>query len=182
MAKNLNPLTVFEQEFEHNGVKYELEFRMNTNKYWERKEREKKGRAFVWIPDSEEHDRLVAEIEDELKRIQDECRKAHKKMPKYINTRRGEFPTIDKAWNALNRQIVREEKAVLEAGLEASKEVLDERSLDQEVLDYNPIEAYPKVQTFHRKAGCGCGCSPGFILHNMNGYEIFINEVKEVSS
>jgi len=29
--------------------------------------------------------------------------------------------------------------------------------------------------TFSQKAGCGCGCSPGFIVDIKNGLEMFIN-------
>jgi hypothetical protein len=73
-----------------------------------------------------------------------------------IYTKRGEFPTLDKAWDALNAEIVARKRVVLNAAL-------GEKALGA---------------LYSRTAGCRCGCSPGFILASRNGQDYFISEVK----
>lgn len=64
-----------------------------------------------------------------------------------IYTQRGKFPKLDKAWDAYNRGVVAEQRKVLIAAIEA--------------LGVNPATLLLK---FSRKAGCSCGCSPGFVV------------------
>jgi len=66
-----------------------------------------------------------------------------------VYTLRGEYPELDKAFDKMNREIVAEKRKVLRAVLKALGE--------EDVKD-----------SFSRKAGCKCGCSPGFIL---KGYQ-----------
>lgn len=57
---------------------------------------------------------------------------------------RGEDPTVDKAWDAYNRAEV--------------------KAMRVKVLNWLDAAGYERVKVrFSRKAGCGCGCSPGFI-------------------
>jgi len=63
---------------------------------------------------------------------------------------RGQRPEVDKMFDALNRQVVRNQKKVaLEAiaAIEPLAELVGKQKM-----------------TFSRKAGCSCGCSPAFIL------------------
>jgi len=65
---------------------------------------------------------------------------------------RGQRPEVDKLYDSLNRQVVKNKKALLAEAKEqaAVAELLGERKM-----------------TFSRKAGCSCGCSAGFILDGM---------------
>lgn len=67
-------------------------------------------------------------------------------------TRRGEFPNIDKAFDRMNREIVTHKRRVLVA-------FLTQLGLDPAAFDLK----------FSRKAGCRCGCSPGFIAAPKDG-------------
>lgn len=62
---------------------------------------------------------------------------------------RGESVEADKAWDAANRALVQSKKDFLEA-LKATIPVLGEVLSDHKL-------------NFNRKAGCSCGCSPGFV-------------------
>lgn len=62
---------------------------------------------------------------------------------------RGTNPEEDKLFNRLNREVVRNQKAVIEGAMAEDEWV---RSL---------LEAVKL--TFSRKAGCSCGCSAGFV-------------------
>ena len=62
---------------------------------------------------------------------------------------KGDFPEEDKLFAKLNRQVVKNQKAVIEEALQ-TVEGLD-------FLADNPL-------TFSKKAGCGCGCSPAFVV------------------
>lgn len=70
-----------------------------------------------------------------------------------MHTKRGEYPALDKAWDRHNRSIIEAQRRVLEAGFGA---LADDAK-------------------FSRRAGCGCGCSPGFILATDRGLDYFIN-------
>jgi len=65
---------------------------------------------------------------------------------------RGERPEVDKLYDQLNRQVVRNKKALLAEAKqqEPIAELLGEAKM-----------------TFSRKAGCSCGCSAGYILDRM---------------
>lgn len=67
---------------------------------------------------------------------------------------KGTFPEEDKLFAALNRQVVKNQKAVIE-----------ELRMTSEELD-NIIAPAGKL-TFSRTAGCSCGCSAGFVPTNM---------------
>jgi len=63
---------------------------------------------------------------------------------------RGQRPEVDKLFDALNRQVVKNQKKVaLEAvaSIPALAELIEDCKM-----------------TFSKKAGCSCGCSPAFIL------------------
>jgi len=66
---------------------------------------------------------------------------------------RGERLEVDKLFDRLNRQVVRNKKAL----------VLEAKDGDAAVADL----LGDLKMTFSRKAGCGCGCSPAFILDGM---------------
>ncbi|AYN55918.1 hypothetical protein PBI_COLTRANE_47 [Microbacterium phage Coltrane] len=67
---------------------------------------------------------------------------------------KGEFPAEDKLFASLNRQVVKNQKAVVEE-LRMTSEELDD------------ILAAAGKLTFSRTAGCGCGCSSGFVPQHM---------------
>lgn len=62
---------------------------------------------------------------------------------------RGECLEADKAWDAGNRQVIKNKKA-------RAAELINELPLIAELLDGVKL-------SFNRKAGCSCGCSAGFI-------------------
>ena len=63
---------------------------------------------------------------------------------------KGDFPEEDKLFAKLNRQVVKNQKAVFEEACQ-TVEGLAELFLPENTL------------TFSRTAGCGCGCSPAFV-------------------
>jgi hypothetical protein len=74
-------------------------------------------------------------------------------------TRRGEFPELDKAWDAHNRAIIKAERDVLMPLLKGTQ--------------------FEGKASFSRKAGCSCGCSPGFILENgRRGFQLWVEKLK----
>lgn len=76
-----------------------------------------------------------------------------------VYTRRGEWPALDKAFDVMNREIVAAKREVLDA-------VLEKMDLGVE-----------KIQ-FSKKAGCSCGCSPGFIIDGPWNQELYISREK----
>lgn len=62
---------------------------------------------------------------------------------------RGDNPATDKMFDRLNRQVVKNERAVLDAALSASADL-------RELVGDAALH-------FSRKAGCSCGCSAGFV-------------------
>jgi hypothetical protein len=82
-----------------------------------------------------------------------------------VYTSRGDFPALDKAFDKMNREIVAAKREVFEAALKA--------------LGFEFAKGQVK---FSRKAGCSCGCSPGFILDVPGilwGETVFVNPVKK---
>ncbi|AUG84844.1 hypothetical protein PBI_DISMAS_47 [Microbacterium phage Dismas] len=85
---------------------------------------------------------------------------------------RGTFPEEDKLFARLNRQVVKNQKAVVEELRQTSEEADD-------------VLARAGKLTFSRTAGCGCGCSPAFVPDNMLVHEgrdiesLFITKKKE---
>lgn len=78
-------------------------------------------------------------------------------VPPYGSTR-GDGSAEDKAWKAYNRA-----------------EVANQRDLIEEALAQNPELATKLGKlSFSRKAGCGCGCSPGFIAEGQGSQDIWI--------
>lgn len=67
-------------------------------------------------------------------------------------TVRGAYPEIDKMWDEHNRQIVAAKRDLFLAALRAGDPT------------WTGLSAGDKL-TFSRKAGCSCGCSPGFITN-----------------
>lgn len=67
---------------------------------------------------------------------------------------KGAFPAEDKLFASLNRQVVKNLKAVVE----------ELRMTDERLED---ILASGGKLTFSRTAGCGCGCSSGFVPERM---------------
>jgi hypothetical protein len=63
---------------------------------------------------------------------------------------RGERPEVDKMFDKLNRQVVRNQKAA----------VLDTMAENEALAEL--LAGYKMA--VNRKAGCGCGCSPAFVL------------------
>lgn len=77
-------------------------------------------------------------------------------------TKRGDFPEIDKMWDVMNRAIVDHKRTIANEAAEA--------------LGIEPS------MSFSRKAGCSCGCSPGFILKAITGVQFFVEEAPEDTS
>lgn len=67
---------------------------------------------------------------------------------------KGEFPAEDKLFAALNRQVVKNQKAVIEEVHETDE------GLSEAILAGGKL-------TFSRTAGCACGCSPAFVPERM---------------
>lgn len=70
-------------------------------------------------------------------------------------TRRGENPEVDAACDAYNRATIKAERALLNEVLDYLEANADEFGIQG--IDHKGIR-------FNAKAGCSCGCSPGFIL------------------
>lgn len=72
-----------------------------------------------------------------------------------IGSRRGVSPPMDKAWDAFNSIIT------------------DSKTADLKLVLSKVAEQVPALKDvelkFDRKAGCGCGCSPGFIMKGAPG-------------
>ena len=85
-----------------------------------------------------------------------------------VYTSRGEYPALDKAFDKMNREIVAAKTEVFKTALLALG--MDEAS----------VEAKGAVK-FSRKAGCSCGCSPGFLLNVgdvLTGETVYVEEKK----
>lgn len=77
---------------------------------------------------------------------------------------RGIHPEIDKLWDECNRAMVRSKKEFLEA-LKATIPVLGEILADHKLH-------------FNRKAGCSCGCSPGFVADRQIRFTTYVPNYK----
>lgn len=81
-----------------------------------------------------------------------------------IYTQRDKFPALDKAWDALNQFIVDEKSKVLRAAIAVMTSSSEEEA------------AALKGFKFSRKAGCACGCSPGFVMPGLpNRSHLFVD-------
>ncbi len=106
---------------------YDYEIRLTTAKTW----KAKKTRFYV-----------AGETEADFTEAQELSRLAG-------SYSRGVSPQADKAWDRGNREIVKNQRAVIEEALQASP-------LLRQIVGNHAL-------TFSRKAGCWCPCSPGFI-------------------
>lgn len=80
-------------------------------------------------------------------------------------TKRGEFPLVDKAWDALNSHIIARKTEVLKEALAA--------------LGDTDADATIKGAKFSAKAGCSCGCSPGFKVPGLpRRTNLFVSKVQ----
>ncbi len=85
---------------------------------------------------------------------------------------RGVDEETDKAFARLNRQVVKNKKALIEEALQTVE------GLEELLTDGNKL-------TFSRTAGCGCGCSPAFVPQTGITHDgllvesIFISKKKE---
>lgn len=71
-----------------------------------------------------------------------------------IYTARGDHKAMDALWDAVNARVVEEKRQAL-------------------------ASLMPNLEArFSRKAGCACGCSPGFIAENVKGFDIWITKKK----
>jgi len=109
----------------------------------------RRARAHVWCDADEYSDDLIHEY-------------AKEKGLQNAYTTRGEHKDIDKMWAALNKRIVSRKRHVLEETLVALK-----------------LDIPPEDIAWSRTAGCGCGCSPGFLIKGGHLYNrnIFVNAV-----
>ena len=120
--------------------------------------RAKKPRASVW-----EADGSVPEAEVVLGPV------AKALGAPTIHTVRGAFPALDKAWDAYNKSVVEVKRAVLFGALKALAPVNPQAAYFRENMD--------QIK-FSRKAGCRCGCSPGFVLPGLASHQdidLFVN-------
>lgn len=82
---------------------------------------------------------------------------------KSVYTKRGEHPALDKAWDALNGWIVEQKEQALYAAMSQLVE---------------PVEELIEGSKFSRKAGCSCGCSPGFVVEGLPpNRDVWVEEV-----
>jgi hypothetical protein len=109
--------------------------------------REKKSRAYVWGPGDERSP------SKEFQALAD-----HIGAPS-VYTEKGAYPPLDKAFKKMNAEIVAAKRDALDAALVA---------LGAENI--GPVK-------FSRKAGCSCGCSPGFIFQESWGKAIYVERV-----
>lgn len=81
-------------------------------------------------------------------------------------SQRGDYPALDKAWDAFNSIIVDSKTADLKTALQ---------TVAEQVLMFKDAQLQ-----FSRKAGCSCGCSPGFILKGVPGdVTIWVDVVRD---
>jgi hypothetical protein len=111
-------------------------------------EQRKKTRAHVWGPG-----------DDRCPTVEFRFLAEHIGAPS-VYTKKGEFPALDKAFRVMNKEIVAAKREVLDAAIKALEV---------------PWYGEPK---FSRKAGCPCGCSPGFIIDESYGKTVYISEAK----
>lgn len=67
-------------------------------------------------------------------------------------TQRGAYPALDRAWDAFNSHLIAAKTAALRA---AGTALADD------------VDAMMATAKFSRKAGCSCGCSPGFVVEGL---------------
>lgn len=121
---------------------------------WSPEDRGKHMRAFVWDGGA------IEPNEEVLKQLA--SRRGHASHW----TKRGEDKVMDSAWDAYNHLIVANKQALLEHALKL-------------------IEAPDTAKyRWSRKAGCACGCSPGFVVEGVaKGFNMWIERMgKEVKS
>lgn len=137
-------------KFRHLGLEFEVQ--MNDTKDY------KKSRAYV--SGADEH----LDAEKELAPLAKSLGAPH------IYTHRGDFPELDKAWDAFNKKVVEAQRAVLVSALAA----LNRESGHDLFLRDTKL-------SFSKHAGCRvCPCSPGFIITGGPLYsEIFVSLVKK---
>jgi hypothetical protein len=115
----------------------------------------RKGIAYVW--NDEKHSNISPEkfVGPYAKIL---------KLP-HVYTKKGDHPIIDKAFALMNKLIVDRKTEVLNVALEA--------------LGDEYAKSIGKWK-FSRKAGCACGCSPGFTTtdESFAWKSIYIEEVK----
>ena len=111
-----------------------------------------KGRAYVWGSDVVA-EAAMAPIQKDIDKLAAELGLIHP------HTQIGMYPDMDKLWKALNKEIVKGQRLVLDV-------VLWDLGLQQ-------------TARWSIRAGCSCPCSPGFILGNLRGMDIFIERVKD---
>ena len=92
----------------------------------------------------------VEKSKDELEKI------AKEEGADTIYTSLGDYPVLDKAWKKYNRELVK-----------MMKEVAEKANLTNE-------SGQPLKLNYSRKAGCSCGCSPGFIAENDYNRDIWV--------
>ncbi len=133
---------------EHEGTNYKAEWRQRTYGRGGGNAYHAKARAHIWGPGDDRNPSV------EFQALAD-----HIGAPS-VYTKKGEWPPLDKAFNKMNREIVEAKRKLLDKALKA--------------LDIS-IEKKP---SFSRKAGCSCGCSPGFILDTYR-HDLYVSEIKE---
>lgn len=74
-----------------------------------------------------------------------------------VFTTRGEYPALDKAFDAFNTLVMREKEDDL-------KTALDYIATRDDAIDLDFKSKSGIQPKFSRYAGCSCGCSPGFML------------------
>lgn len=83
-----------------------------------------------------------------------------------VYTQRGENKELDRAWDRHNKSVVQAKTSLLRAALIAA-------------LGEPAALVTMSTARFSRKAGCSCGCSPGFILPELNRKDIYVSAVKQ---
>lgn len=133
--------------FEFNGEQWQVE--RNRRSY-----RDRQSKPRIYVSDVVDYDETETHAAIEKAAADAGCES--------IYTRRGDFPTIDKAFDVHNRFIVQTKKDVIDAAIAANA--------------LTPFE----VQ-FSRFAGCSCGCSPGFIAKTgfKGSIDFYIYRVRE---
>ena len=111
-----------------------------------------KARVFVWGAKIV-YEAATEPIQQEINDLADSLGLTHP------HTSIGMYPDLDKLWKALNREIVKGKRLILDV-------ILWHLGLQQNAR-------------WSVKAGCSCPCSPGFILGSLRGTDIFIERVED---
>lgn len=133
------------------GRKYEIELRYPESD--RRRSTSNRSIAFVW-------EEIVDQIDDSMLQ-----KAADVAGAETIYTKMGDFPLVDEAFKIHNAVII----------------AVKHRLLFRALLECVGAETMKGVTlTFSRKAGCKCGCSPGFIVRGLPlSLEIFVQRLKE---